>query len=85
MRNTIFIVLFSVILVSGSVVPATFADHVSAGSGIGAGLGGVESFWILVSGRKSQSWRLLQVQSMSCRIQGLYRFLVFNVDRKRSN
>jgi len=41
MRNTIFIVLFSVILVSGSVVPATFADHVSAGSGIGAGLGGV--------------------------------------------
>jgi len=42
MRNTIFIVLFSVILVSGSVVPATFADHVSAGSGIGAGLGGVD-------------------------------------------
>ena len=41
MRNTIFIVLFSVILVSGSVVPATFADHVSAGTGIGAGLGGV--------------------------------------------
>jgi len=41
MRNIIFIVLFSVILVSGSVVPATFADHVSAGSGIGAGLGGV--------------------------------------------
>ena len=41
MRNTIFIVLLSVILVSGSVVPATFADHVSAGSGIGAGLGGV--------------------------------------------
>jgi len=34
MRNTIFIVLFSVILVSGSVVPATFADHVSAGSGV---------------------------------------------------
>ena len=29
------------ILVSGSVVPATFADHVQAGSGIGAGLGGV--------------------------------------------
>jgi len=42
MRNTIFIVLLSVILVSGSVVPATFADHVSAGSGIGAGLGGVD-------------------------------------------
>jgi len=42
MRNTIFIVLFSVILVSGSVVPATFADHVYAGSGIGAGLGGVD-------------------------------------------
>jgi hypothetical protein len=42
MRNTIFIVLFSVILVSGSVVPAIFADHVSAGSGIGAGLGGVD-------------------------------------------
>jgi len=42
MRNIIFIVLFSVILVSGSVVPATFADHVSAGSGIGAGLGGVD-------------------------------------------
>jgi len=41
MRNTIFIVLFSVILVSGSVVPSTFANHVSAGSGIGAGLGGV--------------------------------------------
>jgi hypothetical protein len=41
MRNTIFIVLFSVILVSGSVVPATFASHVSAGTGIGAGLGGV--------------------------------------------
>jgi len=41
MRNTIFIVLISVILVSGSVVPATFANHVSAGSGIGAGLGGV--------------------------------------------
>ncbi len=41
MRNTIFIVLFSVILVSGSVVPATFAEHLSAGSGIGAGLGGV--------------------------------------------
>jgi len=41
MRNTIFIVLFSIILVGGSVVPATFADHVSAGSGIGAGLGGV--------------------------------------------
>ena len=36
MRNTIFIVLFSMILVSGSVVPATFADHVSAGTGIGA-------------------------------------------------
>ena len=42
MRNTIFIILFSVILVTGSVVPATFADHVSAGSGIGAGLGGVD-------------------------------------------
>jgi len=41
MRNTIFIVLFSIILIGGSVVPATFADHVSAGSGIGAGLGGV--------------------------------------------
>ena len=41
MRNIIFIVLFSVILVSGSVVPATFAEHFSAGSGIGAGLGGV--------------------------------------------
>ena len=41
MRNTIFIVLFSIILVGGSVVPATFADHVQAGSGIGAGLGGV--------------------------------------------
>jgi len=34
--------LFSFILVGGSVVPATFADHVSAGSGIGAGLGGVD-------------------------------------------
>ena len=41
MRNTIFIVLFSVILVSGSIVPATFAEHLSAGTGIGAGLGGV--------------------------------------------
>ena len=42
MRNIIFVTLFSIILVSGSVVPATFADHVSAGSGIGAGLGGVD-------------------------------------------
>jgi len=41
MRNTIFIILFSMILVSGSVLPATFAEHLSAGSGIGAGLGGV--------------------------------------------
>ena len=41
MRNIIFVTLFSFILVCGSVVPATFADHVSAGSGIGAGLGGV--------------------------------------------
>ena len=41
MRNIIFVTLFSFILVGGSVVPATFADHVSAGSGIGAGLGGV--------------------------------------------
>ncbi len=30
-------------LVSGSVVPATFADHLVAGSGIGAGLGGVDN------------------------------------------
>lgn len=41
MRNTIFIILFSMILVSGSVLPATFAEHLSAGSGIGAGLAGV--------------------------------------------
>ena len=31
------------ILVGGSVTPAAFADHVSAGSGIGAGLGGVNN------------------------------------------
>ncbi len=43
MRNQIFIILFSIILVGGSVTPATFADHVSAGSGIGAGLGGVNN------------------------------------------
>ena len=42
MRNTIFIILFSMILVSGSVLPATFAEHLSAGSGICAGLGGVD-------------------------------------------
>ena len=42
MRNIIFVTLLSFILVGGSVVPATFADHVSAGSGIGAGLGGVD-------------------------------------------
>tara|TARA_B100001971_G_scaffold38630_1_gene33686 strand:- start:764 stop:970 length:207 start_codon:yes stop_codon:yes gene_type:complete len=30
-----------VILIGGSVAPATFADHISAASGIGAGLGGV--------------------------------------------
>jgi len=30
------------ILVSGSVLPATFAEHLSAGSGIGAGLAGVD-------------------------------------------
>ena len=42
MRNIIFVTLLSIILVGGSVVPATFADHVSAGSGIGAGLGGVD-------------------------------------------
>jgi len=41
LRNIIFVTLFSFILVGGSVVPATFGDHVSAGSGIGAGLGGV--------------------------------------------
>jgi len=42
MRNTIFLVLFSVFLVSGRVIPATIADHETAGSGIGAGLGGVD-------------------------------------------
>jgi len=31
------------ILVGGSVAPATFADHIQAGSGIGAGLGGVNN------------------------------------------
>ena len=55
MRNQIFVILFSMILVGGSVVPATFADHVSAGTGIGAGLGGVNNP-ILVSWRKSQGW-----------------------------
>jgi len=43
LRNIIFVTLLSFILVGGSVVPATFADHVSAGSGIGAGLGGVNN------------------------------------------
>jgi len=43
LRNIIFVILLSTILVGGSVVPATFADHVSAGSGIGAGLGGVNN------------------------------------------
>ena len=42
LRSLIFLILFAVILVSGGVIPATFADHVSAGSGIGAGLGGVD-------------------------------------------
>jgi len=42
LRNIIFVTLLSFILVGGSVVPATFADHVSAGTGIGAGLGGVD-------------------------------------------
>jgi len=37
------IIFFSIVLVSGSVVPATFADHLVAGSGIGAGLGGVSN------------------------------------------
>ena len=41
MRNTIFIILFSMILVSGSVLPTTFAAEIQAGSGIGAGLAGV--------------------------------------------
>ena len=35
------IIFFSIVLVSGSVVPTTFAEHLQAGSGIGAGLGGV--------------------------------------------
>jgi len=42
MRNTILIVLFSMILVSGSVLPTTFAAEIQAGSGIGAGLAGVD-------------------------------------------
>ena len=42
MRNTIFIILFSMILVSGSVLPTTFAAEIQAGSGIGAGLAGVD-------------------------------------------
>ena len=42
MRNTIFIILFSMILVSGSVLPTTFAEEIQAGSGIGAGLAGVD-------------------------------------------
>ena len=37
------IIFFSIVLVSGSVVPATFAEHLQAGSGIGAGLGGVSN------------------------------------------
>ena len=41
MRNTIFIILFSIILVSGSILPATFAE-IQASSGIGAGLAGVD-------------------------------------------
>jgi len=32
-----------VVLVAGSVTPAAFADHIQAGSGIGAGLGGVNN------------------------------------------
>ena len=43
MRNQIFVILFSVVLVAGSVTPAAFADHIQAGSGIGAGLGGVNN------------------------------------------
>ncbi len=39
MRDPIFIVLFSVILVSGNVVPAIYAEEIQAGSGIGAGSG----------------------------------------------
>ena len=35
------VIFFSIVLVSGSIVPATFAEHLQAGSGIGAGLGGV--------------------------------------------
>jgi len=35
------VIFFSIVLVSGGVVPATFAEHLKAGSGIGAGLGGV--------------------------------------------
>ena len=42
MRNTIFIILFSMILVGGSVLPTTFAEEIQAGSGIGAGLAGVD-------------------------------------------
>jgi hypothetical protein len=41
LRSLIFLILFSVILVSGGVVPATFAQEIQAGTGIGAGLGGV--------------------------------------------
>ena len=37
------VIFFSIVLVSGSVVPATFAEHLKAGSGIGAGLGGVSN------------------------------------------
>jgi len=43
LRNQIFVILFSVVLVAGSVTPAAFADHIQAGSGIGAGLGGVNN------------------------------------------
>jgi hypothetical protein len=37
------IIFFSIVLVSGSVVPTTFASHLQAGSGIGAGLGGINN------------------------------------------
>ncbi|KFM15350.1 hypothetical protein AAA799O18_00083 [Marine Group I thaumarchaeote SCGC AAA799-O18] len=37
------VIFFSIVLVSGSVAPAVFADHLTAGSGIGAGLGGVNN------------------------------------------
>ena len=85
MRNTIFIVLFSVILVSGSVVPSTFAEHLSAGSGIGAGLGGVNHPGAWYAGENLKVGDYFKYKVCHNSLQGLYRFLAFNVGRKGSD